>query len=92
MASPYFLMEGYIMQIELILEKPCDLKPCKLNLLKVDGKKLIVEVEEAQTEPQAEKKNPFWGACADKREALHKVIEEALQDRENKPLRTPKHV
>lgn len=77
------------MQKELILEKECDLKPGFYNVVKVDGKKVTVEEIEGKL---AEKHNPFWGVCANKREALHKVVEDAMKDRENKPFRTPRHV
>lgn len=61
--------------IELTLEKPCDLKPGKLNLLKVDGKKLTIEIEEKEDEP----KNVMLGMFADKPELMDKV-EAAVRD------------
>lgn len=73
------------MQIELLLEKECSLEP-GAYMVKAEGKKLIIEKFETEAKS---KTNPFWGLCADKKEILEDIVENAMKDRERLPLRIP---
>jgi len=70
--------------IELTLEKECDLKPGPCNVVKVDGKKLTVEVSEESNG------NSALGACADKKEILGKIMADAVRDSERPPRKKRK--
>jgi hypothetical protein len=86
MASPHFLMEGYIMQIELTLEKEVCLEPgASYRVLKAEGKKVTMEKIETAGEP-----NPFSGLCSDKESTMQKIVENAMQNRERGPRKKRK--